>query len=164
VGFKNATDGSLLPALQGIKAASEPHTFLGLDEYGSVSVRQSRGNPVAHPVLRGGRDGPNYSRAQVQAARRLSLEQGVSASLLVDCSHGNSGKDHRRQARVAREVVKMIAEGDAAVGGLMLESHLREGRQELRGPRKYGVSVTDACIDFEETELLLRELAAQGGD
>jgi 3-deoxy-7-phosphoheptulonate synthase len=160
VGFKNATDGSLLAAIQAVQAASEPHAFLGVDDYGSVSVRRSAGNPAGHVVLRGGRSGPNYSREQVDLARGLLHSEGVKASLLVDCSHGNSGKDHRRQAEVFRSVMRRVSEG--TVQGLMLESHLREGRQDIEGPRSYGVSVTDACIDFEETETLLRMFAAQG--
>jgi 3-deoxy-7-phosphoheptulonate synthase len=160
VGFKNATDGSVLPAIQAMVAASTPHTFLGVDEYGCVSVRRSAGNADGHVVLRGGHNGPNYSREDVALTRRLLLSEGVAASLLIDCSHGNSGKDYRRQAEVAREVMQRVAEGLAQ--GLMLESHLREGRQDVEGPRRYGVSVTDACIDFEETEEILRTLSAQG--
>lgn len=162
VGFKNATDGSLTTAVQAVEAASQPHTFLGVDDYGSVAVRRSLGNPTGHLVLRGGRTGPNYSREHVQQARALLSQVGSAAALLVDCSHGNSDKDHRRQGEIAREVAKMAVETPQSVAGLMIESNLREGNQDVRAPRDYGVSVTDACISFEETESLLRELGGIG--
>lgn len=159
VGFKNATSGDVMSALHSVRSAGAPHTFLGLDSYGVVSVRRSRGNEAAHLVLRGGTSGPNHSALHVQQVARLAREQGTSASLIVDCSHGNSGKDCRRQAEVVREVGKQMRQEASPVVGLMMESHLEEGSQSLSEPLRYGVSVTDPCLGFDETAALVKGLA-----
>jgi 3-deoxy-7-phosphoheptulonate synthase len=159
VGFKNATCGDVAPALHSVRSARASHTFLGIDSYGAVSVRRSRGNEGAHLVLRGGKSGPNHSMVHVAEAAKLATEQGTSPSLIVDCSHDNSGKDCRKQAEVAREVSHQMKQVGSPVVGLMIESHLEEGRQDLAGPLRYGVSVTDPCLGLDETTELLRELA-----
>lgn len=160
VGFKNGTDGSVTVATQAIESAAESHAHLGIDEAGRVAMKTTLGNSATHVVLRGGHAGPNYGRehvARVGAALRAS---GRRAAVLVDCSHGNSEKDYRRQPAVARAVMEQMREGHADVFGLMLESHLVAGKQAVEGPREYGVSVTDGCIDFATTEALLLELAS----
>lgn len=160
VGFKNGTDGSVDVAVNAVAAARAPHSLMGVDEAGRLCVLQSGGNPAAHVVLRGGRSGPNYDAASVTRAERALRDAGLEAALIVDCSHGNSAKDHRRQPVVADAVTEHIRTGLGRVAGLMLESHLVEGRQDLgRGPLVYGQSVTDACIGFESTAEVLRGLA-----
>jgi 3-deoxy-7-phosphoheptulonate synthase len=162
VGFKNGTDGHLGGAVNAMTAASHPQSFLGVDADGRASVVRTRGNPDRHLVLRGGRNGPNGSAGDVaQAAARLEGE-GVARSVMVDCSHDNSGKDHTRQGIVFRAVLDQVRAGQGAIMGLMLESFLEEGRQAWKSgaPLRYGVSITDACIGFKETETLLREAAA----
>jgi 3-deoxy-7-phosphoheptulonate synthase len=162
VGFKNATDGSLEAAVNGMTAAREPHAFLGIDADGRSAVIETRGNPDRHLVLRGGRGRPNYGPDDVARARRLAAREGVPRPVMVDCSHDNSGKDHTRQGPVWRAVLSQVRAGEAAICGLLLESNLEAGRQELRdgvAPRP-GLSVTDACVGFEETEALLHEAAA----
>lgn len=159
VGFKNGTDGSVEVASQAMQTAAAPHTHLGIDDHGRVAVRNSPGNRATHVVLRGGSRGPNFDRASVKAATTALRSQGLTPRVLVDCSHGNSEKDHNRQPFVAREVMDQIKEGNSDLLGVMIESHLLSGRQSVDSPRKYGVSVTDACIDFPTTEALLLEFA-----
>ncbi len=159
VGFKNGTDGSVDVAIHAMLAAAEPHAHLGIDEEGRIAMKTSAGNSAAHIVLRGGTSGPNYSRSAVTdvAARLLAHTR---PAVLVDCSHGNSEKDYRRQPEVAREVMSQMRQEHADVFGLMLESHLVAGKQSTAFPRTYGMSVTDGCIDFATTEALLFEMAA----
>jgi 3-deoxy-7-phosphoheptulonate synthase len=160
VGFKNGTDGSVDAAVCAVVAARARHSLVGVDGEGRLSVLESLGNPAAHVVLRGGKSGPNYDRASVLRASTALREVGVEPAVVVDCSHGNSGKDHRRQPAVARAVVEQLSARVEGLGGLMLESHLVAGRQDLGATSLvYGQSVTDACIDFETTAALLRELA-----
>jgi 3-deoxy-7-phosphoheptulonate synthase len=159
VGFKNGTDGSLEVAINALQSVSKPHRFLGINQTGQVTVIHTRGNPAAHLVLRGGNLGPNYDAASVSASERALLAAGLTPNLMIDCSHANSSKDHNRQPRVAREVARQILDGNRSIMGLMLESHLHPGSQKLPGaPLAYGVSITDACIGWETTEALLREL------
>lgn len=162
VGFKNGTDGSLDVALNAMRAAANPHSFLGIDEHGRVSVLRTRGNRSAHLVLRGGTAGPNYAEEHIAMARQHLRRSGLCERPLIDCAHGNSGKDVRRQAKVAREVTAQLAAGQDSILGVMLESNLRSGHQELAEPHRltHGVSITDPCLDFETTETLLEELAA----
>jgi 3-deoxy-7-phosphoheptulonate synthase len=162
VGFKNGTDGSLNVAINAMIAAARPHSFLGVDASGAVSVVRTRGNPHGHLVLRGGRQGPNYGRRHVQAAVVELEKAGVNTRVLVDCSHDNSGKDFARQAAVLEDVGAQLAEGQTAILGAMLESNLVSGRQDLTGLRSklvYGQSLTDACLDFHTTERLLENFA-----
>jgi 3-deoxy-7-phosphoheptulonate synthase len=162
LGFKNATPGSILPAINAIKAAREPQTFLGISGDGVASAVSTRGNPDCHLVLRGGDNGPNYSAAHVAEVERELERAGLENAMLIDCSHGNSGKDPARQPDVLRDVVGQRAGGTQAVFGAMLESNLLAGSQPFPRPREslvYGQSITDACIDWETTERLVLEIA-----
>ncbi|MGR2738245.1 3-deoxy-7-phosphoheptulonate synthase [Billgrantia sp. Q4P2] len=160
VGFKNATSGDVGVAVDAIRAAAHPHRHFGLDEQGRPALRETLGNAHAHVVLRGGHLGPNYDSDSVGEARRALEQAGLPARLMVDCSHANARKDHRRQAEVLRDVVAQRMRGETALMGLMLESHLEEGRQELTpGALRYGVSVTDPCLGWQATEALLLEAA-----
>lgn len=163
VGFKNGTDGSVTVATQAMEAAAEPHAHLGIDDFGRIAMKSTEGNRVTHVVLRGGHSGPNYHRAQVSKVAASLVSAGQRAAVLVDCSHGNSEKDYRRQPEVARAVISQMGEAHADVFGLMLESHLVAGKQSTDGEREYGVSVTDGCIDFATTEALLLEMASRAG-
>jgi 3-deoxy-7-phosphoheptulonate synthase len=159
VGFKNGTDGSLKIALDAMISASHPHSFLGINADGLTSVIKTRGNPDRHLVLRGGGGRPNYGAAEV--ARAAGGTNGIARGVLVDCSHDNSGKDHTRQGQICREVLAQFRDGQSALMGLLIESNLRPGRQAWReeATLEYGVSITDACIGWEETEILLAEIA-----
>jgi len=166
VGFKNGTDGSLQVALNALQSVAHPHSFLGINADGQVAVMHTRGNADAHLVLRGGSNGPNYDAASVAAAESELAAAGLATSIMVDCSHANSSKDHNRQPLVAREIARQIADGNRSIIGLMLESNLEAGNQPLPsdlGQLRYGVSITDACIDWKTTEDLLREIAATVG-
>jgi 3-deoxy-7-phosphoheptulonate synthase len=163
VGFKNGTDGNLRIAIDGIGAAASPHHFLGLNSAGVVCITHTTGNKDCHVILRGGNSGPNYEEKYVVQAKQLLVKAGLPASIMIDCSHGNSNKDHRNQPKVAQEVARQIAAGQDALVGVMLESHLNEGKQSVPedGPcaLKYGVSITDGCIHWQDTELILDNLA-----
>jgi len=163
IGFKNGTDGSLQVAIDGCRAAAAAQTFLGIDDDGRASLVSTTGNPDAHLVLRGGATSPNYGPGPVAAAARALTDHGLPPRLMIDASHANSGKNHLRQAEVAKEIADQIALGGSAVGGVMLESFLVGGRQELdvaRGAEglTYGQSVTDACMSWEMTETVLTTL------
>ena len=165
VGFKNATNGSLDTAVDALKASSAPHRFMGINERGQVAVIRTEGNPDGHIILRGGKT-TNYDSVNIAVAEQKIASAGVNNALVVDCSHGNSQKDYTRQPLVARDVANQIVEGNRSIIGIMLESHLHEGNQPSTLPKpemKYGVSITDACICWETTEALLRELAERTG-
>jgi 3-deoxy-7-phosphoheptulonate synthase len=157
VGYKNGTDGSLQVALDAMMSARTPHSFLGIDVDGRTCIVNTKGNPWGHLVLRGGRSGPNYARESLADASARLAEAGLTARLLVDCSHANSNKDHRLQATAWRDVIEQRCEGNDSILGLMLESNVFPGKQALDDPRKlaYGVSITDGCIGWEETETLI---------
>ncbi|MDI5890172.1 3-deoxy-7-phosphoheptulonate synthase [Halomonas rhizosphaerae] len=156
VGFKNATGGDIGVALDAMRAAAHPHSHFGLDEEGRPAVRDTAGNPHTQLVLRGGHGEPNYQASHVQAARRALEDANLSPRLMVDCSHANALKDHRRQSEVLLDVLAQRLAGETALAGLMLESHLHEGKQALApGRLRHGVSVTDACLGWETTEHLL---------
>jgi len=160
VGFKNGTDGSLGTAINAMRAAAMPHRFVGINQGGQVCLLQTKGNPDGHVILRGGKH-PNYGPEDVAQCEKEMLQAGLRPSLMIDCSHGNSNKDFRRQPGVAESAVAQIKDGNRSIMGLMLESHLHEGNQSSEQPRsemRYGVSVTDACINWETTETLLREI------
>jgi 3-deoxy-7-phosphoheptulonate synthase len=161
VGFKNAPCGDLASACQAIACARQPQHFLGVDELGRAAALRSPGNPDAHLVLRGGASGPNYAASHLDEAALRLRELGLVRPILVDCSHDNSGKDPRRQAAVCRALLDELRTGRREILGFMLESSLRAGRQALvPGERlEYGVSITDGCMGWEETETLLREAA-----
>jgi 3-deoxy-7-phosphoheptulonate synthase len=157
VGFKNGTDGNSPVAIDAMVAAAHPHSFLGIRSDGTAAVVRTAGNPDTHVVLRGGRDRTNFDRATIDGvAQKLSV-RGV----MIDCSHGNSQKDPTRQSQVLRQVASHIRDGTSGLLGVMLESHIHAGRQDWNPGEQleYGISITDGCIDFEETEMLLRELA-----
>ncbi|KAI7878046.1 3-deoxy-7-phosphoheptulonate synthase [Lichtheimia hyalospora FSU 10163] len=163
VGFKNGTDGNVRIAIDAIGSSSAPHHFLGVTKSGTVSITHTTGNPDCHVILRGANSGPNYSAEHVAQAVAALEKAGVSKSIMVDCSHGNSSKDHRNQPKVSHDLAQQIAAGNKSLVGLMIESHINEGKQSVpaEGPAalKYGVSITDACVDFETTEKMLNELA-----
>lgn len=158
VGFKNGTEGNIDIGVNAIISAQSEHSFLGMDDKGSVSVVNTLGNPYGHLILRGGNSGPNYDMASVDEAIRYCEDAGVISRLFVDCSHANSGKDYRNQAVVWEDVWGQINAGNDKIVGLMIESNLFEGAQKIGGgwgDLAYGVSVTDSCIGFEETEELV---------
>jgi 3-deoxy-7-phosphoheptulonate synthase len=161
VGFKNATDGSVQTAADAILVAAQPHTFPSISLDGRAIIVQSTGNPHGHLVLRGADAGPNYDAASVRRAAAVLTEAGLPPQLIIDCSHGNSGKDYRRQPEVAASVAQQIAAGSRAICGVMLESHLIEGKQAIAGrpdALRYGQSVTDGCIGWEQTVAVLDRL------
>lgn len=161
VGFKNATNGDLQVALDAIQSAAHPHEHFAIGGDGRPVMKQTQGNDMTHVVLRGGHGGPNYDVDSVAAARKAIVGAGFAPRLMVDCSHANARKDHRRQSEVMLEVLAQRENGDSALVGVMLESHIHEGKQPLvPGKLRYGVSVTDACIGWETTEHLLN-LAAE---
>ncbi len=161
VGFKNGTDGGIKVASDAIQAAQAPHAFMGMTKMGQAAIFETRGNADCHVILRGGK-APNYSKADVDAACALLKAAGLREQVMVDVSHANSSKQHRKQIEVAAAVGEQIAAGDARITGLMIESHLEEGRQDITPgqPLQRGVSVTDACISFEQTVPVLQGLAA----
>ncbi|WP_337076247.1 3-deoxy-7-phosphoheptulonate synthase [Aeromonas dhakensis] len=163
VGFKNGTDGNLGTAINALQAASSPHAFMGINQQGQVALLQTQGNPDGHVILRGGKH-PNYDSVNVSLAEEALEKAGLLPGLVVDCSHGNSSKDHRLQPKVADNVIHQIEEGNRSIIGVMLESNLFEGNQSSEQPKcemRYGVSITDACIDWETTDALLARCHSQ---
>jgi len=162
VGFKNSTDGNVQVAVDGCRAAATSHTFFGVTPAGAAAVVTTAGNPDCHVVLRGGRLGPNYQEGQVKRALAAITEAGLPRRVMVDASHGNSGKDHRNQPAVAQALADQVAAGEQGIVGVMLESFLRAGRQDLEDPGTlvFGQSITDACIDIDTTAAVLDNLAA----
>lgn len=160
VGFKNGTDGTLKIAIDAIGAASRPHNFLSLTKKGHSAIFATTGNDDCHIILRGGKQ-PNYDRDSVNGALKQLAEEELIAKLMIDFSHANSEKQHRRQIDVAKDVAAQIADGNDGIMGAMIESHLKEGRQDVDGGKEltYGQSITDACISWEDSEPVLRELA-----
>ncbi len=160
LGFKNSTDGALEVALHAMISARHPHTFLGINDAGVTAIIKTQGNADRHIVLRGGAQGPNHT--DVARAAQLVAVEGVARAIMVDCSHDNSGKDHTRQGAVCREVLTQLRTGQRSLMGLLLESNLQPGKQAWKpgGPHAYGVSITDACMGWEETERLLYDVAA----
>lgn len=160
VGFKNGTDGSLDVAINAMLAARAPHAFLGIDSDGYSCLVKTTGNPWGHIILRGGRDRPNYHEEDVEDAVQMLLKAGLPTGLMIDCSHANSRYDYRRQERVFLEAIRLRVDRTQHIIGLMLESSLEEGNQSLtHNPSclRYGVSITDACIGWEDTATLLQE-------
>jgi 3-deoxy-7-phosphoheptulonate synthase len=158
VGFKNGTDGHAQTAVDAMVAARSPHAFLGIDHFGQTCVVHTSGNPDGHIVLRGGRSGPNFGVKAIKEAQSLCSKAEVRSQLLVDCSHGNSNKDHKLQSVAFRDVINQRLNGNTDIIGCMMESNLQAGSQKLNGDMSkltYGVSITDACIGWDETEELL---------
>ena len=160
VGFKNGTDGDLDVALNAMLSAAQPHAFLGINSAGQVAVTQTRGNPLGHLILRGG-PVPNYDSVAVAQAASALQAAGLPGNIVIDCSHGNSRKNHALQPLVLRDVAHQVADGNRAIKGVMLESHLFEGNQRLGRAQdlRYGVSITDACMGWDSTAESLRAAA-----
>ncbi|NDJ20110.1 3-deoxy-7-phosphoheptulonate synthase [Nostoc sp. B(2019)] len=157
VGFKNGTDGNIQVALNALQSARNPHNFIGINQNGQVSVFKTRGNAYGHVILRGGNQ-PNFDAANIKVVEEKLKEVNLSPRVVIDCSHGNTNKDYRLQAKVLESVVQQIVDGNTSIVGMMLESNLYEGNQPITDKReelKYGVSVTDKCINWEETERII---------
>ncbi|NVK26205.1 MAG: 3-deoxy-7-phosphoheptulonate synthase [Gammaproteobacteria bacterium] len=163
VGFKNGTNGDVGIAINAMGAAESSHNFIGINEQGQVAIIKTSGNPDAHLILRGGKK-PNYQAEHVEAAEQAIESAGYNPAIIVDCSHANSYKDYSRQPEVALDVLQQLEQGNRSIVGIMLESHLNEGNQKLSpnlADMKYGVSVTDACINWQTTEELVLEYASR---
>jgi len=161
IGFKNGTDGGLTVATNALQSVSSPHSFLGINQEGQVSVINTEGNPYGHIVLRGGNSKPNYDSVNVAIAEQALTKAGVNTNIMVDCSHANSNKDAALQPLVMENVRNQILEGNKSIIGLMVESNINWGNQKLKSnlsEMEYGVSVTDACIDWETTEKSVRDM------
>jgi len=161
VGFKNGTNGNVRIAVDGIGAASNPHHFLSVTKYGHSAIVATQGNPDCHVILRGGSDGPNYSADQVAAASESLAKAGVNDRVMVDFSHANSSKQHKKQIEVANDIAGQLAAGSQTLFGVMIESNLVEGNQKVVDgqPLTYGQSITDACIGWEDSEHVFSVLA-----
>ncbi|ORY82576.1 Phe-inhibited DAHP synthase AroG [Protomyces lactucae-debilis] len=164
VGFKNGTDGGLGVAVDAMGAASHPHTFLGVTKQGLAAIQQTRGNDETFMILRGGKHGTNYDTASVaEAAAALEKAKLSPTRIMVDCSHGNSLKNHKNQPKVSHDITEQLQAGGKNIFGVMIESHVNEGAQKVpaegKAGLKHGVSITDACVHFEDTQVMLRELA-----
>jgi 3-deoxy-7-phosphoheptulonate synthase len=160
VGFKNGTDGGVLVAVDAIVAASAPHAFMGMTKMGLAAIFETRGNADCHVILRGGRM-PNYDAAHVDAACAALRAAGQREHVMIDASHANSRKQHTRQIEIAHDIAARIAAGERRIAGVMIESHLEEGRQDLVPGQalRHGVSITDACLGWAQTEPVLQALA-----
>ncbi|NCC63705.1 MAG: 3-deoxy-7-phosphoheptulonate synthase [Spirochaetia bacterium] len=173
VGFKNSTSGELLNAVNAVKSAYQSASFIGMDSKGASAIFRTTGNDCCHLILRGGDHGPNYYEDDVETARKMMEKAGVFPSIVIDCSHANSRKNYERQKRVLRSLVDQVCWGERAIRGFMLESNLNPGSQKIPSDLsqlRYGVSVTDACIGWDETERimlhacdLLRKSRLEGG-
>ncbi|KAM5530848.1 hypothetical protein V8D89_015492 [Ganoderma adspersum] len=166
IGFKNGTDGSMIVAVDAMRSASNPHAFMGVTEQGLAAIVKTRGNQDVHVILRGGTRGPNFAAEHVKAAAS-SIEKArpqYHPSIMIDCSHGNSQKNHMNQPKVLADICTQLAAGERHITGVMIESHINEGRQDVPpegpGALKHGVSITDACVDWSTTVAMLDELNA----
>lgn len=162
LGFKNGTDGGVQIAADAMVAASAKHAFMGMTKMGMAAIFETRGNADTHVILRGGKAGPNFDSASVQACCDVLKKSGLREQVMIDCSHANSNKSHERQIDVARDIAGQIAGGDSRITGLMIESNLQPGRQDLKPgvALAHGVSITDACLGWTQTVPVLDELAA----
>jgi len=167
IGFKNGTDGGVTVAVDAMRAASSPHAFMGVTEQGLAAIVKTRGNQDVHVILRGGTKGTNYDAESVQASAKsiAKARPGFHSSLMVDCSHGNSQKDHNNQPKVVSVIAEQLRAGERSITGVMIESNINSGRQDVPsqeqgGPSalKHGISITDACVDYETTRAMLDEL------
>lgn len=164
VGFKNGTDGNIQVAINAMKSSLSPHNFLGIDSQGRISVYKTKGNRYSHVVLRGGEGQPNFDALSVAACQKALAAEGLNPKIMIDCSHGNSSKDHHKQPAVFAAVIQQILDGNDSIVGMMVESNLHEGNQKIPADLtqlKYGVSVTDKCIDWETTEKTILEAAGK---
>ena len=161
VGFKNGTDGGLNVAINALQSVSSPHRFLGINTLGQVAIIKTRGNPYGHIVLRGGSKGPNYDSVHIKLSEAALEAAGVATNIMVDCSHANSNKAPELQPLVMENVINQVLEGNRSIIGLMIESNLEAGNQSIPedlSQLKYGVSVTDGCIDWATTEAAVHEM------
>jgi 3-deoxy-7-phosphoheptulonate synthase len=161
VGFKNGTDGGVQVAIDALRAAAHPHTFLGVTDQGLSAIVGTRGNPDCHVILRGGQTGPNYGPSSVQKVAQALRDAGLPPRIMIDTSHGNSEKDWRRQPKVAEVIAEQVVQGDPTIVGVMMESFLVEGRQDAASAETltYGQSITDGCLGWEATVPVLGALA-----
>ena len=158
LGIKNGTSGDIRSAVNAIEAAMQPQTFLGVSQQGLASAVTTRGNANCHIVLRGGESGPNYTPEKIDAIEKMLVEHNLEPKVLVDCSHGNSAKDHKKQSAVFESILNQISSGRNTIFGLMLESNLIAGSQSVSSSKEnlvYGQSITDSCIDWKTTETLI---------
>ena len=161
VGFKNGTDGNLTMAINAIKACSSKQSFLGINDKGQIATFKAKGNKSSHIILRGGIQ-PNYDRASVIGCEKLLRDNGLAERIMIDCSHDNSNQDYRNQGKVIDDIKSQIISGNKSIFGVMLESNLSSGKQKILDnidDMQYGVSVTDGCIDWEETESIIKSLS-----
>lgn len=161
VGLKNGTDGNIKVAIDALQASRTAHHFLGMNPSGQVSIFRTKGNPYGHIILRGGGGNPNYETDTVQWLESALAERNLPSNIVVDCSHGNSNKDHTRQGEVVNNILQQITQGNRSIIGMMMESHLKEGNQKIPSDLsqlEYGVSITDKCISWDETEELILSL------
>lgn len=163
IGFKNGTSGALQIAVDAVKSAMHAHAFMGVTKQGLAAIIETTGNPHGHVILRGGSEtGPQFSKEWVEKTCAAMKKASLKPNVVVDCSHANSQKKHENQPKVAADLATQIAEGSRALVGMMIESHINEGKQDIKGPPSellYGVSVTDACINFETTVTVLETMA-----
>lgn len=163
VGFKNGTDGSVSVAINAMLSAATPHSFLGINEEGKVAIIQTKGNAFGHVILRGGSSGPNHDSVSIAEVVEEMEKSKVKANIVVDCSHGNSHKNHKLQPVVFKDVMSQVLSGNKNIKGVMIESNIHEGSQKLipgkKEDLKFGVSITDACIGWEETEEVIKQVA-----
>ncbi|NRO96210.1 3-deoxy-7-phosphoheptulonate synthase [Paraburkholderia sp. NMBU_R16] len=161
IGFKNGTDGGVQIAADAIVAARASHAFMGMTKMGMAAIFETRGNDTAHVILRGGKKGPNYDSAAIEECCTVLRTAGLREQVMVDCSHANSGKSHLRQRDVADDLARQLTQGEKRIVGVMVESNLEEGRQDLKPgvPLRHGVSITDACLSWAQTEPVLDALA-----
>ena len=160
VGFKNGTDGNLTMAVNAIRACSSPQSFLGINDKGQIATFKAKGNISSHIILRGGTK-PNYDNESVLKCEKLLKENGLAERIMIDCSHDNSNQDYRNQGKVIQDIKSQIHSGNKSIFGVMLESNLFSGKQKIlldKQSMKYGVSVTDGCIDWDETESVIKSL------
>ncbi len=158
VGFKNGTSGDIQIAVNAIKCSNKPHHFIGCDGEGNICNVSTQGNPYCHIILRGAQDHTNYDLESVNKTLDYLREKGVNESIFIDFSHGNSQKQHKRQLIVSEDVCANIASGNNSIRGVMIESNISEGNQSIGDNMKYGVSITDACIDLDDTKIILEQL------
>ena len=164
IGFKNSTDGNFQVACDAIQSSNSPHHFLGIDQEGNTSVISTKGNSNSHLILRGGNNGPNYDPVSVALAQEKLRSAGLSDGVMIDCSHANSGKDHTLQGEVLKSCIRQRLDGNKGIMGVMIESNLKAGNQKLTDDPlalEYGISITDACMDWEATKTILTEAATQ---
>jgi 3-deoxy-7-phosphoheptulonate synthase len=164
VGFKNGTDGGLTVAFNALESMASSHSFLGINPHGQVSITRTPGNQYGHVVLRGGGGKPNYDAANIAICEQALQKDGLSGNIMVDCSHANSSKDPANQTLVMEDITQQINEGNDSIVGLMIESNINWGNQSIPdnlSDLQYGVSVTDACIDWDTTQTSMRELASK---